>query len=369
MNNRILIYGCGSIGNHLAYASRCNDLSVTMTDVSDEALKRTKNDIYPSRYSKWDESIKLAAFNQVQSKSFDGVIIGTPPDTHMGIAIEAIKLHSPKCILIEKPLCTPSLSGLYDLLELANCHDVKVLVGYNHVLTNHTKFITEQLMSGVLSNPIYMTTYTKEHWSGIFNAHPWLSGPKDSYLGYWERGGGALGEHSHALNIWQYFSHVMNKGRISEVTAFMDFINDGEVNYDQLAHLCVKTDTGFMGAVTQDVITNPAIKRTTIQDAESSIHWTVNKDQFNDSVEISGQEHLFKKTRPDDFFNEIVHFKNIISGDELIEDSPISITRGVETMLVIEAAYRSFIEKKTINVDYEKLDQYMNMCSPVSVEA
>ena len=52
----------------------------------------------------------------------------------------------------------------------------------------------------------------REHWGGIFAAHPWLSGPKDSYLGFWERGGGAIGEHSHAkFNLWQYFSHINGK--------------------------------------------------------------------------------------------------------------------------------------------------------------
>ena len=39
----------------------------------------------------------------------------------------------------------------------------------------------------------------------VFAAHPWLSGPWETYLGYTERGG-ALAEHSHALNLWQYLA-------------------------------------------------------------------------------------------------------------------------------------------------------------------
>ena len=59
----------------------------------------------------------------------------------------------------------------------------------------------------------------REHWGGIFAAHPWLEGPQDSYLGFWDRGGGASGEHSHAINLWQFFASQLGKGRIIEVSA------------------------------------------------------------------------------------------------------------------------------------------------------
>ena len=36
----------------------------------------------------------------------------------------------------------------------------------------------------------------REYWGGIFEAHPWLNGPQDSYLGFWKRGGGAWGTFS-----------------------------------------------------------------------------------------------------------------------------------------------------------------------------
>ncbi len=38
-------------------------------------------------------------------------------------------------------------------------------------------------------------------------AHPWLAGPQDSYLGFWRRGGGASGEHSHAIyKVYEFMS-------------------------------------------------------------------------------------------------------------------------------------------------------------------
>ena len=57
---RIGIIGAGSIGNHLAHAARALGWDVTLCDIDDAALKRTKNEIYPSRYKRWDNKIKLS---------------------------------------------------------------------------------------------------------------------------------------------------------------------------------------------------------------------------------------------------------------------------------------------------------------------
>ena len=44
----VKIYGAGSIGNHLANASRTLGWSVDIVDVDGNALNRTKKEIYPS---------------------------------------------------------------------------------------------------------------------------------------------------------------------------------------------------------------------------------------------------------------------------------------------------------------------------------
>ena len=81
---RVKIFGAGSIGNHLAYACRSQNLDVTIYDVDSSALQRTKDDIYPSRYGVWDKKIKLT--NSLESNiNFDLIIIGTPPDSHIDI--------------------------------------------------------------------------------------------------------------------------------------------------------------------------------------------------------------------------------------------------------------------------------------------
>ena len=43
----VKIFGAGSIGNHLAHASRKIGWDVSICDLDPEALKRTRNEIYP----------------------------------------------------------------------------------------------------------------------------------------------------------------------------------------------------------------------------------------------------------------------------------------------------------------------------------
>ena len=62
---KVKIFGAGSIGNHLAQAARRMGWSVDMCDIDIEALERTKNDIYPSRYGEWDDKIGLYDCNDI----------------------------------------------------------------------------------------------------------------------------------------------------------------------------------------------------------------------------------------------------------------------------------------------------------------
>jgi len=353
---KIKIYGAGSIGNHLAYACRQKNWDVLICDIDSEALERTKNDIYPARYGKWDDQIQLTTPDSLPDEEFDVVIIGTPPDTHMGIALDIIKKEPPKVMLIEKPLCKPDLAHCQELLETSNAAGTKVLVGYNHTTAQNTKMAQELLKSGVTGEPLAINVRWLEYWGGIFAAHPWLNGPQDSYLGFSERGGGACGEHSHAINIWQHFAHILGKGRITEVSSMLDIVDDGRVKYDRICQLSVRTERGLIGTIVQDVITEHAIKTLRIQGDKGFMEWYVNYNKGYDAVfhgngHEKAKENLISKTRPDDFKGEIEHIAEIL-GDISI-DSPIQLQHGLDTMMVIAAAHKSYQQKKTVRINYE----------------
>lgn len=357
MKTSVKIIGAGSIGNHLTYGCRQQGWEVTLCDLDATALQRARNEIYPARYGRWDDNIRLAHPDETIEEDFDVVIIGTPPDTHISIALNVLQQKPPRLLLIEKPLCTPSLTDCEQLRTLANHTGTQVLVGYNHTLTSNTLQAEQWLKLGSLGKILTIHAQIREHWQGIFKAHPWISGPEETYLGYTDRGGGALGEHSHGLSIWQHFARLSGHGRIIEVSAMLDMVEARGARYDRLAQLNLRTESGLVGLLVQDVMTEPADKQLRLQGENGYIDWFINLKPGMDAVKLQLQDQpeqfqYFKKTRPDDFQPEIMHIAALLADPH--QNSPISLTYGMETMLVIAAAIRSHETGRTIRIDYNQ---------------
>ena len=313
---RIKIIGAGSIGNHLANAAKTMNWDVTVTDISRDALNRTKNQIYPSRYGKWDESIKLFENKDVPNGCYDIIFIGTPPDTHINLALSSLE-EKPKLICIEKPLCEPGIMNMNKLYSQLKRRKIFGMIGYDHVVGDAAIYASELLRDVNVKDVSYLEVEIKEHWEGIFNAHPWLNGPKDSYLGFWKRGGGACSEHSHGINLWQYFADILGAGKVNEVSAMIDYKRNKDVYYDKSCFLNVRTEKGLSGRIIQDVVTYPPSKTLKLQTNEFLLEWHCNYKPNTDAVfKIKNGEikrKFFKKTRADDFINEMKHIKKFLN--------------------------------------------------------
>jgi predicted dehydrogenase len=176
----IRIIGAGSIGNHIAHAARSRGWQVTLTDLDEAALTRARESIYPGRYGSWDDAIILRESRQAFKDYADVVFIGTPPDSHVKLSLETLEYVRPRILLIEKPLAGPDLAGCQRLRELAQKAGVFAAVGYNHCLGPNTMAAEHVIRSGFLGRLTTISARTREHWAGIFAAHPWLSGPSES---------------------------------------------------------------------------------------------------------------------------------------------------------------------------------------------
>jgi len=340
---RVLVIGAGSIGNHLAHACRQKNWQVTVFDIDTEALARMEMNIYPARYGRWDDDIKLTS-TLPSGESFDLVIIGTPPDHHINVALDVIQSVKMDVLVIEKPLCPSDMADVSELFDLINREEVTALIGYNHNLCENTRYAEKLIEDGLIGEPFSMHVRWLEYWGGIFNAHPWLDGPHDSYLGYIERGGGACHEHSHAISIWGHFSHYLGQGKIHEIYATMQYYSDGKIGYDQSSLLNVKSENGLVGSIILDVVTEPAQKNLRIQGSEGFIEWYINYDVDNDAVvhAKTGEQpttKLIPKKRPDDFKAEIDHIENLLVDSSI--KSSISWERGIDCMNVISSAIKS----------------------------
>ena len=304
-----IIFGAGSIGNHLAHASRSLGWDVTVVDNDPLALKRMKNDIYIKRYGAWDEKINLFNPEEIEVISEDLVIIGTPPEFHIPLAIDCIKKGA-KNILIEKPLSIPNEDSRKELKELVIQNNVSVWVGYNHSIApsfkNFLNFANEIFKN---SKDFSVQVNWLESWKGIFKAHPWLNGPEDSYLGYTKRGGGALCEHSHGLHLFLCLMKNFNKSFQKLEINTKKIIEKKGTNYDQLSSIKIIDQDDQSNICIQDIFTWPAQKFVTIKNQEKSLKWTCNKSENLDQIEFLSKdekwEKSFPKSRPLDFFYEL----------------------------------------------------------------
>ena len=353
--NSVLVIGAGSIGNHLSYACRQKGWSVDLYDNDPAALTRTSEEIYPSRYGQWDEGIRLLPEDSFKSH-YDLAIVGTPPDTHLQIAGDLLARVDLRYLLIEKPLCGPKLGGLDAFSLQVESSGCNVLVGYNHIFTKNTSLTEGIIKRESFGAPLSLHVRWLEHWGGIFAAHPWLSGPEASYLGHWARGGGACGEHSHAISLWQYFSTYLGMGKISSVTSTMKMVDDGSVEYDETAHLLVESERGLVGSIIQDVVTAPAEKTMRIQFQKGFIEWRANFDSTHDAVLYavegkSEQLELIEKKRTDDFSGQIDHIEAPLSGSKKFDQSPNTLAEGISVMNTISKAHESRQTGKAVDIE------------------
>lgn len=353
---RVKVIGAGSIGNHLSHAARRLGWQVDLCDVDPAALERTRREIYPARYGAWDPAIGLYHAGEAPRGNYDYILVGTPPDSHMPLALEALD-ERPKAILVEKPLCTPSMAGAAALEARAREAGVAVFCGYDHAVSRGVAEAVSPESVQRIGEPLTLDVEFREHWEGIFRAHPWLSGPAESYLGHWRRGGGALGEHSHALNLWQRMALALGQGRVATVSAMLDHVRTDEVDYDRLCLLNLRTETGFAGRVVQDVVTRPSRKWARIQGDDGFVEWHYAYRPGEEAVllgDASGvsEEKTVRKTRSDDFVEELRHIDTAIASGAT-ETSPIALSRALETMLVIAAAHRSAASGAAVRIDYD----------------
>lgn len=343
MTIRVKIIGAGSIGNHLAHGCRSLGMSVTLVDIDEKALDRARKIIYPGRYGSWDKDITLSTPAGVAGEDFDVVIVGTPPSTHLEISTAELQTNSPKILLIEKPLSHPSKSEIEVFARLAARTETRVLVGYNQRLKLNTVHFLEKAKSLQLGELKGLRSSMLESWDGILKAHFWMSSEKDSYLARTRQGGGALMEHSHALNLFLYFAKELGQGSVAEVSGKMVWVEREDILYDSESILKLTLESGLVGTVAQDLHTWPPRKEAAASFEGGVLVWGMADSADYVELRTSKGETLemwnFPKSRPDDFIGELVHLGDILSDPQT--DSPIDFRYGLEVMDVILAAFES----------------------------
>ena len=330
---KIGIVGAGSIGNHLAYACRFFDLNVSVFDIDEKALTRMKTQIYPERYGYWDKEIILNSIDSLWHISdFDIIFIGTPPDTHFNLANRILMENRPKLLMIEKPLIDPDINKLWNLNKVIAESHIKVGVGYNHSVSESFDFFIKQISTLDPHLITSISSFTLESWQGILNAHPWIATPYDTYLGYLKRGGGSLSEHSHGLHLWVYTAMQLGLFESCNFDSEID-LDEERKSYDTRTRIVVSKSNKYFGEICMDVVSNPSIKKITVNTDREVITWGIESKDV-EYVSVNSKKRIFVKNRKMDFINEIKHLKECLLGDKF-ENSPLNIKFAEITQRII----------------------------------
>jgi hypothetical protein len=177
---KIMVIGAGSAGCHLTRAGESLGYDVDVADNDPDALTRFM-DLYHSRYgAEFQGGFLIGLDKPIEA---DYYVVATPPASHYAVTKWiADNIKTPK-VLVEKPLCLPYETELFDEL------DADIKVNYNHLASPAMDYMTP-------SNII--TANWLESIDYILDAHPWLDF-QESYLSDYKKGGGSAFEHSHGL--------------------------------------------------------------------------------------------------------------------------------------------------------------------------
>jgi predicted dehydrogenase len=159
------------------------------------------------------------------------------------------------------------------------------------------------------------------------------------------------------LNLWQHVAHLVGAGRVSEVEATIDYVRENGADYDRSFFCNLTTESGLVGRLAQDVITQPKKKFLHLQCEQGSLGWYNDVTKTTDEVRVNPhggepRKEEIAKTRVEEFGREIAHLQGIIEGRIDPITSPVRLERAVDTMLVLAAAHQSQAERRRIKIDY-----------------
>lgn len=334
---KVLIFGSGSIGNHMTNACISLGWKVYITDKDPKALIRMKKEIYPSRYKKWNSKITQIEYNDIYSSKdkFDLIIIGTPPETHYKIFSECEKNFKFSKILIEKPISNFDDKKIYRLGNYKK--NFRIFCGYNHTVNPSLTYFFKILKSNK-KNIQSVNINWREGWNGILGAHPWLKNEFDSYLGNYKKGGGSIQEHSHGIHALVCILNILKIKKYDLLDKSIFFKKKGNKQYDYFANMFLESKNIFFKYET-DLITFPPEKNIYIKLKNGYLRWICNFKKGLDAVDftIEGKSDLkiFKKNRSSEFINELIHIDQIDSKKKYIK-SRLNIYNALDTFKIIQ---------------------------------
>jgi len=326
---KFLIIGCGSIGErHIRNLRNLSVDNILACDTNSDRLYLMKEKYNTEIYKDLDEALK---------KNPDAVLVCTPPNLHIPIALKAVEHNAH--IFIEKPI-SHNLEKVDDFLTKADRKKLIVLVGYNLRFHPGIQLMKKMIDEGKIGRILSVRSEVGQY---LPDWRPQQDYSK-SYTAKVDMGGGIILDGSHEIDYLRWLF-----GEVDQVFSFAEKISNLKVETEDTAEILIKFKKKILCEIHLDFIRPGYARNCEIIGEKGVIIW----DYLEKKIKIYDQKDKRWKIikvpfEPNDMYiEEIKHFINIIKtgGKSFIDGY-----EGKKTLTLALAAKESAKSHKVIKL-------------------
>jgi predicted dehydrogenase len=321
---KMAVIGCGSIGRR--HIRNLCALQVREIYGYDKDPKRLDKTIF-------EYDIKgQSSVSELLSVRPDGVIICTPTNLHLPLALEAAKAGCH--LFIEKPLAD-CLEGMEDLLKEVNQRNLITFIGCNFKF--HPSFVKmkEILESGTIGRVLSARCQFGQY---LPDWHPWED-YRETYSSRMDLGGGVLLD-SHEFDYLSWFL-----GGVEKVFCLSGKLSDLEIETEDTAEVLLRFDGGAIGEIHLDYTQRAYQRNYEFFGEKGTLKWDFNERQVCLYKAEEKIWEIFIEPRDYDlntmYIEEMKHFLDCVQNSK---PSVTDIHSGLKTLMTILAAKTSVRE-------------------------
>jgi len=331
MSKHLLIIGTGSAGKRHARNLYSLGCAVSCMDP-----RRDRLDEFAA------EEIRLrSVFTDLEDafssgRSFDGVVVASPPGYHVEQAISALRRGVP--VLLEKPV-SPDLSSSLELQKTVHECGVPLLLGYTWRWWPPLSKVKALVGRQVVGRLRYVKFTMSAH---LADWHPWER-YQDFFMASRALGGGALLDESHWVDLMLWFFGMPKK-----LFAKIEKISGLEIETDDNVDMLVYYDNDLRVNLHLDLYGRPHEKSIQFAGEDGTLIWEPNRIKIGRQIDPAWEMEESHYDRNDMFIGVAKEFLEILEGHA---HPSCSINDGVRVLNLIEAARTSSSAEKVIELD------------------
>jgi len=325
----VLVCGAGSIGMRHIRNLLSLGVRVVVWRNRSELVQTLEEELRLKVFLSIDEALKIA----------DAVVIATNTNTHLELALKAVKKG--KAVFIEKPI-SHIVKGTKELSNIVNSQKLVFEVGCQ--LRAHPNL---RRLSELIKQAEYGPLYTYRAVVGQ-RLEDWRPGTdyRQSYSADRQRGGGPMLDLIHEIDLVNWLT-----GPIVSVSAHLTKVSDQEIKSDDLANVTLINSNGSIGQVQLDMLSPSYRRGLELVYRDAIIYW----DYLSGSLTCkkSGLETIIDQVTPQFerntlFLNHMKHFLNRLVDPNI---APLcSLEDGIAALTIAECACLSDYCGSTIDI-------------------